>query len=202
MIWHLLLGYELELYEPQEFTMLFWYIDYLCSIMQQDAKQLQQAAPKPSAGNQGGGSSSSSSSGSGGKAGKRSGSKRSGAGSSGGAAAAAVAPAGTPSRDLQMQTALVTECYRWLSLGMMRLTLAFKMSGLLQQQELPFNTEMQRFDQRFGTFHMLTRPDPLGYDQYLHSTSTDNVEAGQLYKMAADAFTRVSKGGTGWYQDK
>ena len=192
MIWHLLLGFELELYEPREFTMLFWYIDYLSSSIQQGTKQLQQAVPKPSASNQGGNSSSSSHS----KPGKKSGGKRSGGGSAVAAGPAAAAAAAVPSRDLTMQNALVLEGYKQMSLGMMRLTLALNMTGLLQQQELPFNTEMQRFDQRFGTFHMLTRPDPLGYDQYLLNTSTDNVEAVQLYKLTADAFLRVR----GWGQ--
>jgi hypothetical protein len=92
---------------------------------------------------------------------------------------------------------LILEGQRHLAMGLLRLQMAMPLVKLQSNfgqtlTELPFNSEAQRFDQRFAAFHQLQRPEPLTYEQYVQSTSVEGVNAGQLLRLAGDSFKRVS----------
>jgi hypothetical protein len=87
---------------------------------------------------------------------------------------------------------LILEAQRQLAMGTLRLMMALPLVKLYAAPELPFNSEAQRFDQRFAAFHQLQRPEPLTYEQFVTSTSVEGVEAGQLLRLAGDSFKRVS----------
>jgi hypothetical protein len=93
---------------------------------------------------------------------------------------------------------LILEGQRHLAMGLLRLQMATPLVKLGQTltggqtlTELPFNSEAQRFDQRFAAFHQLQRPEPLTYEQYVQSTSVEGVPAGQLLRLAGESFKRV-----------
>lgn len=69
--------------------------------------------------------------------------------------------------------------------------MALEMLGMYIPPEHPFNSEAQRYDQRFASFHLLTRPDPLTYDQFKQSTSTEGVDVVQLLNLACGSFKQV-----------
>jgi hypothetical protein len=87
---------------------------------------------------------------------------------------------------------LFLEAQRQLAMGTLRLMMAMPLVKLYAAPELPFNSEAQRFDQRFAAFHQLQRPDPLRYEQFVQSTSVEGVAAGQLLRLAGESFKRVS----------
>ncbi len=91
---------------------------------------------------------------------------------------------------------VVMDCSRQLCQGTLRLVLGLSMIGALTGPTLPFNSGLQRFEQRFACFHMLPRPDALQYDQFSELTSTSGCEPEKLLQLAADAFAKV--GGQNW----
>eukprot|EP00879_Flechtneria_rotunda_P027236 GHRR01029152.1.p1 GENE.GHRR01029152.1~~GHRR01029152.1.p1 ORF type:complete len:216 (-),score=79.81 GHRR01029152.1:420-1067(-) len=87
---------------------------------------------------------------------------------------------------------LIMEVWKHLSVGALRVVMTLPMLGMYKPPELLFNTEAQRFDQRFASFHALQRPEPLGYDLFVESTSVKGVSPEQLLMLAYDSFKKVS----------
>lgn len=79
--------------------------------------------------------------------------------------------------------------------GCMMLTnnLIISFSGLLKDPPLPFNTALQRFDQRFSSFHSsVTHPEPVSYPDFVASTDTKGFNPTQLLQLATQSFDLVS----------
>ena len=57
----------------------------------------------------------------------------------------------------------------------MRLAAGLLASGQLLPYPAPFNSEAQRFEQRFGFMHRLHRPEPLAFDQYARSVDISSA---------------------------
>lgn len=173
MVHHLLMGFELNLYQPCEYAMIFWYCDFLISIQLQDSRLLHAARPPVDH------------------------------------AVPSLARKGKPrpksNATLRLQAlanaahaleVVLLELQRHLCQGMLRMMVALREMGLVPVPDVPFNSELQRFDQRFACFHLLVRPDPLHYDQYQHSVAVDpGITPSTLLTLASEAFGQVRKHG-------
>ena len=69
--------------------------------------------------------------------------------------------------------------------------LALGASGILAPPQLPFNGPSERFEQRFGSLHILTRPEPLGYNQFVETTDIKGAAPNVLFSSAGGAFGKV-----------
>lgn len=218
MLAHLLMGFELSLYEPADYGMVYWYVDLLSMVWQQGSKHLQEQQPAlittPGPTHKKGSSSSSSSTAAAaaGLGGAKLPSKASSKGSKAATAAAkaaqqqqqqpakhsssssdAHAHSSGSSKPAWLLSNLILEAQRQLAMGTLRLMMALPLLELYNHPELPFNSEAQRFDQRFAAFHALQRPEPLAYGQFVTSTSVEGVEPVQLLRLAGDSFKRAQQ---------
>ena len=67
-------------------------------------------------------------------------------------------------------------------------------SGLLSDPPLPFNTAIQRFDQRFSAFHSsVTHPEPVSFPDFIASTDTKGFNPEQLLLLATESFNLVRR---------
>ena len=62
--------------------------------------------------------------------------------------------------------------HRHMCQALMRSSLSLREAGLLPVPESLFNSEEERFEQRFGAFGVLVLPEPLRLEQYLASMDT------------------------------
>ncbi len=72
-------------------------------------------------------------------------------------------------------------------------------AGILAPPPLPFNGPAERFEQRFGSFHILTRPAPLTHDAFVTATNLGNTTAADVLGIAAAALGEVR---IGWSTSK
>jgi hypothetical protein len=220
MLQHLLLGTELQLYQASEYCMVYWYCDYLVTCALQALRKrfvykitvmASSGRTSSSSGGANDGSSSSNSSSAGSSNGAAAGSKGSskpslarGKGSKQQASSKAGAQQQAQQQvqqqvqqqaqqlQLEVQGELLRlETLRLGCQGTLRLCVGLKLAGLLTDPELHFNTMLQRFDQRFASFHMLQRPEPLQYESYQVSVDPGEHTAEYLLQLAADNFTQV-----------
>ena len=100
------------------------------------------------------------------------GGKRKATGSSGGGATKA--PSGITASPAALRSATSGDHFqaafaaamRLLCQGLMQMAVALSAAGILDPPPLPFNSPAERFEQRFGSFHILTRPEPLTYEHF------------------------------------
>lgn len=71
------------------------------------------------------------------------------------------------------------EVERQLCQGLVRLLLGIKMTGIVEE-EPPFNTEAERFNQRFGAFAQLETPEALDYTSFLLNTNPSGATANKV----------------------
>jgi hypothetical protein len=115
-------------------------------------------------------------------------------GSSGSNAAAAAAATAAMLQAYSQQSALAQifdDVYKLLSMGTVRVLLALPLLGMWAPPQLLFNSQAQRYDQRFASFHTVPRPDPLAYEQYVNSTDVTGASAEQLLRLAQADFAKV-----------
>jgi hypothetical protein len=138
------------------------------------------------------------------KAAKSPSSRSSGTGGSNAATAAATAAALQAYTAQATLTQLFCDVHKMLAMGTVRVLLSLPMLGMWSPPKLLFNSQAQRYDQRFASFHTLQRPDPLAYEQYVASTDVTGAEAEVLLKLAQDNFAKVgwlyTRGGGGLVQ--
>ncbi|KAG2449911.1 hypothetical protein HYH02_000017 [Chlamydomonas schloesseri] len=190
MLHHLLMGFELDLYEPREYDMIVWYCDYLCSQAVSTGKELVMRAPQPQPpqlpGGLGGGGR-----GAGGRGGRGLGR---GLGSNKDAAAAALALARYEKSMAQYRYELVElEAFQLMCSGLVRLLVGLRLAGSIPEPPFPppFNGGAQRFDQRFGSFFALVRPVPLSHAEFVESMNPGDRDARFLFSLAARAFAEA-----------
>jgi hypothetical protein len=217
MLQHLLLGTELQLYQASEYCMVYWYCDYLvtCSLQAMRKRAVFKLSMLAGSSKEGSSSGSSSGSSNGAAAGSKGSSKpslaRGKGGKQGGSKASAQQQAQLEAQQaaqqLEQRMALQLEVHsellrletlRLASQGILRLCVGLKLAGLLPDPELQFNSQLQRFDQRFASFHMLQRPEPLQYESFEASVDPGEHKADFLLQLAADNFTQVGGGCLGW----
>lgn len=191
------------------------YVDALTSVHQQGTRLLKEqrpsvittapaagAAAKSSSSSGGGGSAASASpklpgrgSSKGGKGSSSPSPRGSSTGSTGGSSNAATAAATAAVLQAYSNQATLTQLFcdviKQLSMGTVRVLLTLPMLGMWAPPKLSFNSQVQRYDQRFASFHTLQRPDPLAYEQFVASTDVTGASAEMLLKLAQDNFAKV-----------
>ncbi|KAI8470361.1 MAG: Mak10 subunit, NatC N-terminal acetyltransferase-domain-containing protein [Monoraphidium minutum] len=175
---HLLMGFELELYEPRDYASIYWYVEYLLRVVDADSNVLAGSRPSPAtieaaAKAAGGGAAAAGRAkrppGKGGKG--LAAPKGLGGGGGGGAVAAAAPPAASAaaaraafaSDQLLMAQAAAL---RPLCQGLMQMCVGLEAAGVLAPPPLPFNGPRERFEQRYGSLHVLTKPDAPTYEAF------------------------------------
>lgn len=179
------------------------YIDYLHGVIEQDSKQLAAARPTPAAieaaakAAAAASSATSSAKKAHGKSPKGPALPKRASSSSMAAAAAPLSPAvanmaavrATFSGD-HLQIAH-SAALRHLCQGMMHMLVALSAAGVLSPPELPFNSMEERYDQRFGSLHILTRPEPLAYSVYKAAVDLKGAAPQGVLAAAATALAQV-----------
>ena len=212
MLAYLMLGVPLELYAPHELCSLYWYCDYLLNALQQGMQEFEYMYPSHALQNSTGidakaqeSTRTSRTKYAGGKrhnhqkkkttakkhqskeVGKPTSSDRDSDGmihhQSDPSGAMAIGNTIVMSRAMQID--------RFMCQGMIRLALALRVVGLVDAPASGFVSEEQWFQQRFGCFSQIVRPEMLTYDQFKVSTEATNVSAETLLVMALDAFLRA-----------
>ncbi|GLC42304.1 hypothetical protein PLESTB_000661600 [Pleodorina starrii] len=192
---HLLMGFELELYEPLEYDMIYWYCDYLCTcavgaysvILQRCPPPKPPQPPPPQSHSPAGGA------GLGRGLGRGRGLGAAGGGRDPAAAAAAAAAAMAKYEREQAQLryeVCEVEALQQLCQGMLRLMAGLRMAGAVPEPRSPppFNGGAQRFEQRFASFSQLVRPPPLTHSDYLASMDPGSRDATFLLRLAVVSF--------------
>ena len=192
MLQHLLMGFELDLYQNSELVMIYWYCDSIVSSQRGATLLFKEAIPSPEPS----GKSATPKLPTRGASGKK-GSKQSGgskASSSIDALAKEDVAAWEARRSVADAEMIRLERMHWMLQGYMRLILAANKIGLVKDTPLPFNDAAQRFEQRFSSFHtLLVCPEPLPYPDFVSSTDVSSIDAVTLLKLASESFTNASK---------
>ena len=161
---HLSLGMQLDIYAPHEYCSVYWYCDYLLGSMQGAVAELENMKPAKVAGKKGGKS--------GGKSAKK--------------PATGVQEVGMEER--LAVDAMVGKADRMMCQAFMRVTLGLAWLGLVSSPPAPFNSERERFQQRFGAFEQLVRPTALTYDDFKRSTAPGDITPPRVLLAAYEAF--------------
>lgn len=72
--------------------------------------------------------------------------------------------------------ALEASLERTLCQAHMRLAAGLARAGRLRPGGGPFNSEAQRFEQRFSALHRLAHPEPLDYDQFASAVDATGMQ--------------------------
>ncbi|KAJ1478600.1 Mak10 subunit, NatC N-terminal acetyltransferase-domain-containing protein [Baffinella frigidus] len=166
------LGFQLRLYAPFEFSMLYWYVDYLHGVAlscqpasfygdSPDFIERQMVAEK-------------------GKALQK---KKAKAGDK---------AAERPAVPEPTRRHLFTEAHQSICRGMFRLVAGLEKEGLYFVQPLHQASLPSRFTRRFTPVVRLDHPQPLSYDNFLESTDATQFHAQDLYAAAAESFLQVA----------
>eukprot|EP00798_Chlamydomonas_sp_ICE-L_P013810 gene13810-19726_t len=190
MLSHLLVGAELEMYQPKEYSMVYWYCASLFNSRKNAAEMLlrhmPQAPPEapPVPANPKGGLKPLTA-----KVGKGKGAGQK----------AKVAEQKLLHEELlhtrrQQYTmdAVQGEAYQFMCQGLLRLLLGLQLAGAINDLVMPFNDASIRYEQRFSSFHAhIMRPDPLFYDTFVGSTDVSKHKDNQLLGLAVESFTMI-----------
>lgn len=167
MLLHLMLGFELDLYDSTELCMVYWYCDYLMTAQIAYRHQRIGFSTKQELGvgdGRGGIDTRQT-------RGLRKALKRF-------AAEAAVIKMGI----------MVQEAQRLVCQGLARTLTALSMEGKVEEGSRSLSSEEERFEQRFATFFLLNAPEPVTYEHYRTATDVTNFSARNLYELAGNCF--------------
>lgn len=188
LLQHFLMGFELDLYQPKEFCMLYWYCDYLHGTIAVSAPLflgVQPQAPSPASLSKGSLPSLTSK----GKHGKHKSSAKSKTPDK--AAPLATDGAHVKYTVQEAQQALVG---RQMCQALMRVATGLMACGAIANPDMPFNSESTRFEQRFAAFGFMQRPVPLVYEQFISAMDISEVKPSDLLESALSNFGAARKG--------
>ncbi|KXZ50476.1 hypothetical protein GPECTOR_16g650 [Gonium pectorale] len=195
MLHHLLLGFELELYEPLEYDMVYWYCDYICTSMVQAASAVLQRCPPMPPPAQASAAAVAGLGGGRGLGGRGLGGRGRGAAAARGTEAAKAAAAAAMALYEKEQTqlryeVLEVEAMQHMCQGMLRMMAGLRLAGSVptHREPPPFNGGEQRFEQRFAAFAPLPRPPPLTFGDYTTSMDLGDREPAFLLALAGRSF--------------
>lgn len=189
LLQHFLMGFELNLYQPKEFCMIYWYCDYLHGTVAVSAPLFLNVQPHS-------GSPSSPSRNKSpalpAKPGKQ-GSKKNGAKAKAAGKTSALVPESDHLKYTiqEMQQAQVG---RQMCQGLMRVATGLMACGAIANPDMPFNSELTRFEQRFASFGFMQRPMPLVYNQYTAAMDVSGVQPSDLLESALTNFAAARQG--------
>ena len=168
MLLHLMLGFDLDLYDSTELCMVYWYCDYLMTAQiafrHQRFQHLVQKSSKSSME-----------------------ATRQGAKGARKLAQKAQKSAAAEADAVKMGI-MVQEAQRLVCQGLARTLTALSMDGKVKEGPRPLSSEEERFEQRFATFFLLSAPEPVTYEHYRTATDVSNFSAQDLYELAGNCF--------------
>ncbi|CAI5482556.1 unnamed protein product, partial [Closterium sp. Yama58-4] len=159
VIRYLQLGFSTRLYAPSEFLSAFWYLDSVLATLIHNVSAREASLQKPFTAP------------SSRKARRK-------------PAAAQPPSPPPPSLDLALLSA-----YQLLCKAYVRLLAAFVLDGKLHQRRpSPFNTDRQRYQQRYAVLKRVQLPEPLSYAAFQRAVSPAGLSVPELYQMSLDFF--------------
>ncbi|CAI5521264.1 unnamed protein product [Closterium sp. Naga37s-1] len=158
VIRYLLLGFSTRLYAPSEFLSAFWYLDSVLATLIHNVSAREASLQKPFTAPS-----------------SRKGRRK----------PAAVPPPSPPPPSLDL--ALIT-AYQLLCKAYVRLLAAFVEDGKLPQRPSPFNSDRQRYQQRYAVLKRVQLPEPLSYAAFQRAVSPAGLSVPELYQMSLDFF--------------
>ena len=72
-----------------------------------------------------------------------------------------------------------------------KLCLGLERAGRLVPPAAPFNTAEQRYNQRFGVFAQIYKPEPVSYEQYQTAVGEPGIPTLNYLQLASEAYIRV-----------
>jgi predicted house-cleaning noncanonical NTP pyrophosphatase (MazG superfamily) len=162
MVKYLQLGFELQLYEPYEYLMIFWYLDNLYSYMIDNYRQLLHKTILNTSGPK--------------RRNKKADKKK-------------PVKKADPSVPLpETPFTLEMELQHNLIRGLLRVIAACSLEKKVPQLELKFGSGLSRFNSRFLPFLRLNHPPHYSYAQFLQTTDLSKIPADKIFKGANEAF--------------
>ncbi|KAG6549103.1 hypothetical protein Mapa_009329 [Marchantia paleacea] len=170
----LLLGFELELYSPNEYCMVYWYLDHaLMTLMHYklakerrmlEAEFLKSNDTSP-------------------ESAKKKGKKKKGG---------TIKP--VVNKEIRFTpSVLLLQCYINLCKGFIWMLAALTADRKIIHRETIFNTELERFTQRFELLHKIVVPEPMTYLDFREATRHRHQSVKELYQVAYDHFMSVQQ---------
>lgn len=166
---HLSLGIQLDLYAPHEFCAVYWYCDYLLGSGQAAMAEMESMRPQSAK-----------------AAAAMGGVRKGGKGKPVKKPAPVVQEGGLEER--LAANSMVVKADRMMCQALMRVGLGLVWLGLVMPPPAPFNSERERFQQRFKVFDQLVRPAPLTYDDFQRSTAPGDITPPRVLLAAYEAF--------------
>ncbi|KAK3279778.1 hypothetical protein CYMTET_12354 [Cymbomonas tetramitiformis] len=204
---HLVQGFELDLYSPREYLMIYWYLEYVLSSLIDNLEQGYASLTKGLAATTTAAEASKAITA---KKKKKKGKKTGGEGGEPSSDAPAPTAAVSPIQAQLRAELMMVEAQRAVCRGLVRLLAGLSLEGHLHipssapqepvdakdkwkadGQQLPFNSLAQIFDQRFQCFQMSPYPPPLEYTDYASSMDTSSYKAPMLFKFALECFMQA-----------
>ncbi|KAH8968898.1 hypothetical protein BDL97_02G006600 [Sphagnum fallax] len=172
----LMLGFQLDLYAPSEYCMLYWYLDhaFLTLLHYKLAKEKSlfehQASPLPDSPDSA----------------KKKGKKKKGGTS--------MKVTGTALKDVKLTSSiLLIQCYIDLCKGFIWMLAALTLDCKLVNRTPIFNTEQERFLQRFEILFKVLAPEPMSYFQFKEATCHNHFSIKEQYQKSYDHFVAVQQ---------
>lgn len=186
MLAHLMLGFQLDLYQPYEYRSVYWYCDYLIGTQQQASRMLQSARPSAAAQQAQ-------------QAEVQAKPSRSARRPKHESKAVGATPPPQPQevsleehwRTLQFMS---MEVERMMCQGMMKMATGLQVLGCIPEPDEAFSKEAQRFEQRFAALQILPCPQPLCYEHFQSSMKTNGLAADAFFAMAFENFFKAQHG--------
>ncbi|KAG0578924.1 hypothetical protein M758_4G058200 [Ceratodon purpureus] len=168
---YLMLGFQLDLYSLSEYCMVYWYLDHvlLSTLHYKLAKESQTSPTLDSPDSV-----------------KKKGKKKKGV-------ATVKQPGSTPKDGKFTYSILLLQCYSDLCKGFIWMLTALTRDRKLVHRDTIFNTEQERFFQRFDVLHKLMIPAPMSYFHFKDSTSQLHLSVKELYQLSYDHFMAVQQ---------
>lgn len=102
-------------------------------------------------------------------------------------------PGTTPKDGKFSYSIAVLQCYSDLCKGFIWMLTALIRDRKLAHRDTIFNTEQERFFQRFDILHKLMIPAPMSYFHFKDSTSQTHLSVKELYQLSYDHFMAVQQ---------
>jgi len=160
LLYHIKLGFQLDLYAEREYIMIYWYLDYLYGVMINCQPPETPPTDKSEKGNK-----------------KKDKKKRPG----GAAQEREMHHKAVVDRALAASN-------QHLCRGLFRLLAGCHKHGVFVPKETPFTSLMQIFQRRFMIFMRLEQPNPLTFEHFLESSNVAPFRITQLYSAANESF--------------
>ena len=168
MIAHIMMGMQLDLYAPYEYSAVYWYTEYLLGAAHAATSEFENFKPLLPPVRQS----------------EKSKKKK---------YIKAQQHADTTTTITASAASMVAAIDRAMCQGMMRLCLALGWAGMISPPPASFNTDKERFHQRFSKFEVVFRPPPLQFEEFQRSTDPNGIEVSRVFLAAYESLSQAQQ---------